>query len=81
MDHIRPARRMEEVEAASTKKAFLGTRALLLKGLLSATSSMRGNEIGLRARGLNPNGPFVGDRASPFFAFIYKTPRVTSAID
>lgn len=81
MDHIIPARLMEEVEAASTRKAVLGTRALLLKGLLSGTSSMRGNELGLRAGGLNPNGPFVGDRASPFFALISKTPRVTSAID
>lgn len=35
MDHISPARVMEEVEAASTKKAALSTRALLLMGFFS----------------------------------------------
>jgi formate transporter len=35
MDYISPARLMEEVEAASTKKVALSTRALLLKGFLS----------------------------------------------
>jgi hypothetical protein len=35
MDYISPARLMEEVEAASTKKAAFSTRALVLKGFLS----------------------------------------------
>lgn len=35
MDYISPARLMEEVEAACTKKAALGARSLLLKGFLS----------------------------------------------
>lgn len=35
MDYISPARLMEELEAASTKKAVLSTQALLLKGFLS----------------------------------------------
>ena len=35
MDHLAPARLMEEVEAASMRKAALGTRSMLLKGFLS----------------------------------------------
>lgn len=35
MDHISPARLMEEVEAASTRKAALSIRTLLLKGFLA----------------------------------------------
>jgi formate transporter len=35
MDYIAPARLMEEVEAASVKKAALSTRSMLLKGFLS----------------------------------------------
>ena len=35
MDYIAPARLMEEVEAASRKKAALGTPAMLLRGFLA----------------------------------------------
>jgi formate transporter len=35
MDYVAPQRLMEEVEAASVKKAALSTRAMLLKGFLS----------------------------------------------
>ncbi len=35
MDHVAPARLMDEVEAAARKKAGLATRAMLLKGFLS----------------------------------------------
>lgn len=35
MDYVAPQRLMEEVEAASVKKAALGTRTMLLKGFLS----------------------------------------------
>jgi formate transporter len=35
MDYVAPQKLMEEVEAASVKKAALGTRAMLLKGFLS----------------------------------------------
>lgn len=35
MDHVAPARLMDEVESAASKKAGLDTRAMLLKGFLS----------------------------------------------
>lgn len=35
MDHVAPQKLMDEVEAASCKKATLGTRAMLMRGFLS----------------------------------------------
>jgi hypothetical protein len=57
MDYISPARLMEEVEAASTKKAALSTRALVLKGFLSVRCSLTPPPSPSRRRKVSPQGP------------------------
>ncbi len=49
MDYIAPAGLMEEVEAASIKKAALGTRAMLLKGFLSGALLAYGTAFAFKA--------------------------------
>ncbi len=49
MDYVAPARLMEEVEAASIKKAALSTRAMLLKGFLSGALLAYGTSLAFKA--------------------------------
>ncbi|HJW56970.1 MAG TPA: formate/nitrite transporter family protein [Burkholderiaceae bacterium] len=49
MDYIAPARLMEEVEAASVKKAALTARAMLLKGFLSGALLAYGTSLAFKA--------------------------------